>query len=251
MALSDGDKQPFAFLRLPADIRYIIYEYTLTLSPIDCRKIWREKYASNKIEDERRERPSLQLLLTSKQIHCEASHILFRLGRFCIDIDLMNKYNSPDQCALEMAYSKSVKRIRHILIRIIWYGFLEWDNMLSSELSLFCDALPILTNLQTVGIRFLCLSKYVRGDEAYKPCTKAGFSRILQPLKDFHAKHLDLRFEIREEDPYWKPKPPVRDSNRSSREKHMPANGTKDTKWMKVWRLVGRELVEKALHKNT
>ena len=77
------------------------------------------------------------------------------------------------------------------------------------------------------------------------------FSRILQPLEDFHAKHPYLRFETREEDPYWKSKPPLKDSDISPREEYISANGTKDTKWMKVWGLVGKELIKRALHKDT
>ncbi len=204
------DPEPsFPVLRLPADIRNIIYQYTLTLDPLKGAELWRPKNGGFTTEDARRIRPSLQLLRLSKQMHHEASYILFQHGHVCIDVSGMNSNKSADQVALATVYLKSIQRIRHVIIRIIWFRFPDWDSMPNSELRLLCEALPAFTSLQTLDIRFLGSSKYIRGDAAYQ-CPKApSFGRLLQPLENFYASHPDLRFEVREEDPYWKPKPLV------------------------------------------
>lgn len=199
----------FPFLRLPADIRNIIYQYTLTLDPLKGAELWRPKNRGFTTEDARRIRPSLQLLRLSKQIHHEASYILFQYGHVCIDVGVMNSNKSADQVALATVYLKSIQRIRHVIIRIIWFRYPDWDSMPTSELRLLCDALPTFTSLQTLDIRFLGSSKYIRGDAAYKCPKTPAFGRLLQPLENFYASHPDLRFEVREEDPYWKPKPLV------------------------------------------
>lgn len=141
MATKNKDEISFPFLSLSPEIRNIVYVFALTSSPLRtrCTNTQKRWTRFGLIADcpKKRTLPSLNLLLTSRQIYHEASYVLYHHGCFQIPAFIFNTLprvpskpggvinpsqpvKSFSELAIKAPY-KCLSQIQKIDIEINWF----------------------------------------------------------------------------------------------------------------------------------
>lgn len=244
MAFSNPPQQPFPFLRLPADIRSVIYHYALNSNPVCTDRLW---YYDQRHRIAIGTGSSFQLLRASKRVYDEATYFLYHLGQFAINFNPQKNPEITNAFVLEPKYIEVVERIRHLQIRLMWNSLdrsrgRDFMQEAESNLRTLCVTLVGFSSLRTIEVKTVS-GYYNRAGNPFLLPKEPGFTRVLQPFQELRAIRPDLRIGFRDGDPYHECRDAIGAFKEASRGGYMIVN---ETKWTKLWRLVGRDLVANA-----
>lgn len=202
----------FPLMKLPAEVRNIVYEFAITTTTIHPRRInlepsrrshvWQffahSHYCINSSS------PTTNLLFTNRQIYEEALCVLYDRGRILIEICPTNVtfLSTEDEPCLDVITKYTFRlQMKHLEIEISWRD-IDWDtrNVIVTSLQLICDALEGFAALETVTIRWRPYFTQtwscgkVKGDGC-GPGRGIALS-LLQPLWDFNKSSPAVRIEV-------------------------------------------------------
>ncbi len=206
MASSMTIKQqaPFLFLDLPAEVRNMIYYHALGNCTIHAGQVWPLKYIDSSHLHLKSIRPFIGFLLSCKQIHMEASYILYKYGHVHIYIAASHFPIKDVELPLGKRYERHLDLVRtlHIEIRLPdCYTFFHPPQpriLPPSELRRLCDAVANLRGVRTLKLRWGppqggLLEQWVQERPRAR---KQYLCSLLQPFVWLQAKVPELRIEI-------------------------------------------------------
>ncbi len=147
------------FLDLPGEVRNEIYRYALRRSVLHADHPW-SRYLAFKKRPAKPKWPFLGLLLTCKEIHREASDILYQYGHLQIYAAASNftikSLNFPIDIGKRC--ERHLDSVKNVQVHIGWLVFRRIRRLFSSPSSIriLCNALVKLPCLKTIRIIWLC-----------------------------------------------------------------------------------------------
>lgn len=208
------DRTPFPILKLPLEIRDLIYRFALTSSPLRTRRYcsWFKPTFEPDIR-RNRARPSLNLLLANRQIYSEASRVLYHEGCFIIPGSVYNwiKLFTPsanmlsclDLEALDDKWSSNIRNVEieighygnHTVIRDQWRGSIECADCVLARF-------PQLKAVTVTWQSYTETVPHVRKPGKMRTTYHGIWSRHrvlqkLQPLRSFGENHPGVKIMVR------------------------------------------------------
>ena len=202
-SMTINQQAPFLFLDLPAEVRNMIYYHALSNCTIYAGHAWPLKYIDSSHLHLESERPSIDLLLACKQIHREASYILYKYGHVHICIAASYPIADVELC-FGKRYERHLELVRNLQIEIGVPDFYTLFRLPrprifpSSELPRLCNAVANLRSVRALKIRWVPpqggpMEQWV---QELPRARKKICHLLLQPFVGLQAKVPELRIEI-------------------------------------------------------
>ncbi len=194
-----NQQAPLGFLDLPGEVRNQIYRHALRRSVIHANHPW-SRCPEFKAPPRKPKWPFLGLLLTCKEIHREASYILYQHGHVQVYAAASNFSIECFNLSTEIGkrFERNVDSVKNVQVNIGWLvcnrhgGFPLWP---STSVRTLCNALVKLPCLQTVKIIWLCFDsdrklwlKYARPDDELHGKLMQPFARLQEKLPGLRVK---------------------------------------------------------------
>ena len=218
MASGRTDQIAFPFFSLPPEVRNIVYSFALTSSSLRTRcpnaeKRWRRLGLIANCP-KKRIAPSPNLLLANRQTYHEASHILYRHGRFAIPAFVFNTLDSalskppgvtgPSQPAKTFSDlatrspHKHLSQIRNVEIEIHWFRSVRGTlrkRSLAGRMDGTCRRLSVFPHLKTITITWQSYSAdpaRLKGVELFDCLAKQRTLELLQSFRNFQRERPEV-----------------------------------------------------------
>lgn len=206
-SLTDNEPASSFFLDLPSELRNKIYYQALGNSTIHAYPTWGREYVEPRLLYLKPDWPFMGLVLTCKQVHNEASYILYQHGHFQIYMSAM--LHSSIQCFdlprnIRKRYGRHFDFIRNIHVDIGWLNPFDQSypaylpnrpRFPSGSIHDLCDAITGFRRLKAIRIRWLRYSTPLLGLQRARADTDSTLN-VLEPFVQLQHKHPGLSIEI-------------------------------------------------------
>lgn len=206
----ESEDTHFPFLRLPRELRDLIYRYFLASTPIYPRDVLRVQQPlppSGQVAcvPQYPRSPSIGLLLTNHQLHEEAINMLWCHAHFVVVIK-PHTFSASDKTWFWLIFGLGVTRldmirfepryhtsVRHIDLEISWNRISGWGRKCSLFGSLG-DSLDAFPKLATISLRWILPDLVRRGLMAGE--SEWWYLVLLRPLLRLQLRRPEIRVEV-------------------------------------------------------
>ena len=223
MPVPQTDQPSFPILKLPLEIRNLIYGFALTSSPLRTHRYHHWIKVAMGFEpyySKNRARPSLNLLLANHQIYNEAAHILYHEGCFIIPSAMVPRAGTgrfyffepsedvlspPDLTALN---EKWYSNIRNIEIEIGYYAKFDFSKVLHGGFNHVEQFLARFPYLKTITVAWQYYTDPMedsspRNPKAFVKWRRSDVIRMLDVFESIEMSHPAVKVTVQDTAEGW------------------------------------------------
>ena len=201
-----NQQAPFLFLNLPSEVHNMIYYHAFSNSTVHAGQPWPLKYFDSSHLHLTTEWPSIGFLLACKQIHMEASYILYKYGHAHICIAALHYPIEDVEFSFGKRHGRHLDLVRNLQIEIGLRNLRDFfppDHRIlpsnpASKLSELCDTVANLRGVRTLKIRWGPHQGGLLGQslQTWSRVRIEYCRSLLQPFVALQVKVPELRIEI-------------------------------------------------------